>query len=176
MLKKRFAVSVQPLKELESKVRYPGGQACVHDWAPVTLWTPRVRWAPLVVNTLCVLSHVVTETSKHCPHSVAEREKQNSLLASSPGPVLRPSALGWLYSEFYCCNKPQSWMSSVSPSSVNYKLALAIGTCHLPPQELNHVLWQLLTFNTSLKDSQGGGQKWGTLCSEKNWQNRSSDS
>ena len=50
-------------------------------------------------------------------------------------------------------------MSSVSPSSVNYKLALAIGTCHLPPQELNHVLRQLLTFNTSLKDSQGGGQK-----------------
>ena len=31
---------------------------------------------------------------------------------------------------------------------VNYKLALAIGTCHLPLQGLNQVLLQLLTFNT----------------------------
>ena len=34
------------------------------------------------------------------------------------------------------------------PVSVKYKLALALGAHHLPPQELNHVLMQLLTFNT----------------------------
>ena len=42
---------------------------------------------------------------------------------------------------------------------VNCKLALAMGTCRRPLPGLNHVLWQLLTFNTSLKDSQDGGQK-----------------
>ena len=42
--------------------------------------------------------------------------------------------------------------------NVNYKLAPAIGTCHLPLQELNHVL-QLLTFNTPLKGAQSGEQK-----------------
>ena len=31
---------------------------------------------------------------------------------------------------------------------VNYKWVLAMGTCHLPAQGLNHVLLQLLTFNT----------------------------
>ena len=31
---------------------------------------------------------------------------------------------------------------------VNYKLALAMGTCQLPLQRLNHVLLQLLIFNT----------------------------
>ena len=31
---------------------------------------------------------------------------------------------------------------------VNYKLVLAMGAYHLPPQGLNHVLLQLLTFNT----------------------------
>ena len=32
---------------------------------------------------------------------------------------------------------------------VNYKLVLAIGTCHLPLQGLNHGLLQLLIFKTS---------------------------
>ena len=36
--------------------------------------------------------------------------------------------------------------------NVNYKLAFSIGTCHLPLQGLNHVLLQLLTFNTPLKE------------------------
>ena len=31
---------------------------------------------------------------------------------------------------------------------INYKLALAVGTCHLPLQGLSQVLLQLLTFNT----------------------------
>ena len=31
---------------------------------------------------------------------------------------------------------------------VNYKLALAMGTCQLPLQKLNRVLLQLLIFNT----------------------------
>ena len=35
-----------------------------------------------------------------------------------------------------------------SVSSVSHKLALAVDTCHLPLQGLNHVLLQLLTFNT----------------------------
>ena len=30
---------------------------------------------------------------------------------------------------------------------VNYKLALAMGTCHLPLSRLDDVLLQLLTFN-----------------------------
>ena len=40
---------------------------------------------------------------------------------------------------------------------VNYKLALAMGACHLPLQGLNHVLL-LLIFNTP-KGVQGGEQK-----------------
>ena len=32
--------------------------------------------------------------------------------------------------------------------TVNYKLALAIGTCYLPLQGLNHVLLRLLIFKT----------------------------
>ena len=59
---------------------------------------------------------------------------------------------------------------------VNYKLALSIGTCHLPLQGLNRVLLQLLAFNTPLKRVQDGEKKWGTLCSGKNGQNGSSDS
>ena len=35
---------------------------------------------------------------------------------------------------------------------VKYKLALVVGICHPPPQELNHVLLQLLLFNTSQKE------------------------
>ena len=31
--------------------------------------------------------------------------------------------------------------------TVNYKLALAMGACHLPLQGLGHVLLQLLIFN-----------------------------
>ena len=36
---------------------------------------------------------------------------------------------------------------------VNYKLSLAIGTCHLALQGLNHELLQLLTFNTPERSS-----------------------
>ena len=59
---------------------------------------------------------------------------------------------------------------------VNYKLALSIGTCHLPLQGLYLVLLQLLAFNTPLKRVHDGEKKWGTLCSWKNGQNGSSDS
>ena len=63
-------------------------------------------------------------------------------------------------------------------SPVSYKLTLAMGICHLPLliPRLNQVLLQLLTFQHPLKGVQGGEQKWGTLCSGKNWQDRSSDS
>ena len=37
----------------------------------------------------------------------------------------------------------------------------------VPWHLLNHVLLQLLAFNTPLKGVQGGEQKWGTLCSGK---------
>ena len=36
--------------------------------------------------------------------------------------------------------------------SVNYKLSLAMGTCHLPLHGFNHVLLQLLTFNILWKE------------------------
>ena len=36
--------------------------------------------------------------------------------------------------------------------SVNWKLAFAIGTCHLPLQGLNHMLLQLLIFNKPWKE------------------------
>ena len=45
-----------------------------------------------------------------------------------------------------------------SNTIVNYKLVLAIGSRHLPLQELNQVLLQLLTFNTP-EGSSGGEQK-----------------
>ena len=45
-------------------------------------------------------------------------------------------------------------------TSVSYKLALPMGACHLPLQELNHVL---LTFNTPLKGVQGREQEW-SIC------------
>ena len=37
-------------------------------------------------------------------------------------------------------------------TSINYKLSLAMGTCHLPLQGINQVLLQLLIFNTSWKE------------------------
>ena len=54
---------------------------------------------------------------------------------------------------------------------ISYKLALAMGTCHLPLQgscaaELPHIL----------KGIWGGEQKLFTLCWQKHWQGRSSDS
>ena len=62
-------------------------------------------------------------------------------------------------------------------SPVSYKLTLAMGICHLPLliPRLNQVLLQLLTFQHPLKGVQGGEQKWGTLCSRKIWQGRSSN-
>ena len=39
----------------------------------------------------------------------------------------------------------------INIDTVNHKLALAMGACHLPLQGLNCVLLQLLTSNTSLK-------------------------
>ena len=44
--------------------------------SPSNTLNPEGQVSSLVVNTLCVLSHVVTETSKHCLHNVTEREKQ----------------------------------------------------------------------------------------------------
>ena len=43
--------------------------------------------------------------------------------------------------------------------SVNYQLALAMGTCHLSLQGLNQVLLQMLTFNTPWKGVQAGEKK-----------------
>ena len=51
-----------------------------------------------------------------------------------------------------------------------------MGTCHLPLWALNHVLLQLLTFNAPWNEFRVREQKWGALCSGKNWQNRFSDS
>ena len=67
-------------------------------------------------------------------------------------------------------------------TSVNYKLALAIGTYHLSLLRIKYVLLQLLIFNTCREEFKVE-QKWGTLagCGDrsrqgrKNWQNRSSD-
>ena len=42
----------------------------------------------------------------------------------------------------------------MNPNLVDYKLALALGACHLPLQGLHHVLLQLLTFNTSWRSSE----------------------
>ena len=51
---------------------------------------------------------------------------------------------------------------------------LQIDIWHLHLQGLNHELLQMLTFNTTER-IQGGEQKWGPLCSWKNWQNKSLD-
>ena len=48
-------------------------------------------------------------------------------------------------------------------------------TCHLPLWALNHVLLQLLTLSAPWNEFRVREQKWGTLCSGKNWQNRFSD-
>ena len=58
----------------------------------------------------------------------------------------------------------------------NYKLALAMGTCCLPLQWLNHVLLQLLVFNSSWKKFRVESKNEALLCSGKNWQDRSSNS
>ena len=58
--------------------------------------------------------------------------------------------------------------------TMNGLCQLETGTCHLPLQRLNHghcICWP----STSLKEVQGGYQKWSPLCSGKNWQNRPSD-
>lgn len=60
-------------------------------------------------------------------------------------------------------------------SNVNYKLVLAMDTCHLPLWALNHVLLQLLTLSAPWNEFRVREQKWGGLCSGKNWQNRFSD-
>ena len=52
-----FMLSIQPLKGLGFKVRHTGGQACLYNWAPRTLWTPKAGWASLAVSTLCIITH-----------------------------------------------------------------------------------------------------------------------
>ena len=59
--------------------------------------------------------------------------------------------------------------------SANNKLALAVGTCHLLLQGLNHMLLQLLTLSTHWRESRVEIRKEAP-CALKNWQNRSSDS
>ena len=52
-------------------------------------------------------------------------------------------------------------------AGINYKFAPARGICCPPLQGLNHVLLQLLTFNTP-KGVQGGEQEGGALCPGEN--------
>ena len=52
---------------------------------------------------------------------------------------------------------------------VSYKLALAVSACHLPLQGLNHVLLQLLTFNTHWRSSRWRAEMRRSVLSE-NWQ------
>ena len=81
-----FMLYIQPLKGLGFKVRHTGSQACLHNWAPRTLWTPEAGWVCLVVSTVCVPSHTIAETSKHCPHSWGGAA--NHLLTTLLGPGL----------------------------------------------------------------------------------------
>lgn len=54
-------VSAQPLDETKGQ---PHGQpTSLRDQTPYKRWTPRLRWASLVGNTLCVLSHIVVRKS-----------------------------------------------------------------------------------------------------------------
>ena len=60
--------------------------------------------------------------------------------------------------------------------NVNYKLALAMGTCHLPLQRLNYMLLQLLIFNTLWKAFRVESRNEVLCNGGKNWQNRTLDS
>ena len=51
------------------------------------------------------------------------------------------------------------FQTSLSLAHVNYKLALATGTCHLALQGFDYVLLQLLIFSNPLKGDQGRGQE-----------------
>ena len=83
-----FMLSVQPLKGLGFKIRHTGGQACLYSWAPRTLWTPKAGWASPVVSTLCISSHTITETGKHCPHSREGNWKPPTYNSPGPWPML----------------------------------------------------------------------------------------
>ena len=50
--------------------------------------------------------------------------------------------------------------------------------CHLPSgsAKMKSLATAVADLQRTLKGAQGGDQEWGTLCSGKNWQNRSSDS
>ena len=51
------------------------------------------------------------------------------------------------------------FQTSLSLAHVNYKLALATGTCHLALQGFDYVLLHLLIFSNPLKGDQGGDQE-----------------
>ena len=128
MLKMWFTVSVQPLKGLESKVRHTGGQACLHDWAPITLWTPRLGWALPVVNTLCVSSHIVTETSIHCPRKSPREGNWKLPACNSPGALsYAPLALADLnLNHFAVINHKPERVLSPSSKLLNLNVVLII--------------------------------------------------
>ena len=67
-------------------------------------------------------------------------------------------------------------LTFLSGSLCKYKLSLAMSTCDLPLQGLNHVLLQLLSFNNPWKEFRVEIRSE-ALCALENWQNRcSSDS
>ena len=57
----------------------------------------------------------------------------------------------WSFCSFYCGGYDSYCCYDYDDDGVDYKLAIAIGTYHLPLQGLNHELLQLLSFNTPWK-------------------------
>ena len=72
----------------------------------------------------------------------------DSLAAEPLGKPLLNVKPGWLAPELESLPSTLVVQAQHMHNHVNHKLALAMGACHLPLQELNHVLLQLLGSST----------------------------
>ena len=79
-------------------------------------------------------------------HQHSPKEALN--LGVSPAHQSTHNSCDWTLHNLSRLNQEDRKLTDPLLIVVNYKLALAIGTCHLPLQGLNHVLLQLLIFNT----------------------------
>ena len=112
--------------------------------------------------------HVRGSTHTTWPGSQSGRSSLNKHFL---GPYYEPNTL--LSTRDQAVSKQAKSIPSWSLHSSG-RCQLQIGACYLPLQGLSCAT-AAADFQHPLKGAQGGEQKWGTLCSGKNWRNSSSD-
>ena len=154
-------------------------------------WGPAAR-GPLGRKSSLQVYHVpslgLSTTNWHLPGFPDGSDGKESVcnagdLSSIPGSGRSPGEGNVYLFRYTCLENPMDrgvWRTVVHGVAKNrtqlsnWHFHFFIGTCHLPLQGLNQVLLYPLTFNTPWKELRVEKRNE-TLCSGKNWKNRSSD-